>query len=160
MTVPRTAVGVFPAGHRVADVVQALRREGFSDEDISVLAPGLDGTHPGGPGAPLHQGVEDGAAWGAGIGGTVGLLAAAGVLVLPGIGPLVAMGPLAATLTGATGGGLLGALTDLGVPAHRGRTYADRLAGGEFLVIVQAHTGIRRAARCLRDQGALDVHSA
>ncbi len=44
------------------------------------------------------------------------------------------------------------------MPERQGHADQDRLTRGDFLAIVQAGTDVRRAARCLRDEAALDVH--
>jgi len=116
------------------------------------------------------EGAGKGAATGAVIGGLAGLAVVAGVI--PVIGPLLAAGPIAAALgltgavgttaagamTGAAAGGLLGALTHMGVGTESAQRYADRVSAGDILVAAYADEGID-AQTLLTDAGALDVET-
>ena len=154
----KTAIGVFSSEHDAEQAVGALRHAGFGDSDISVIGPDRGRAGQTSHNSYNNQHVGDGATWGAGIGGAAGLLATAGVLAIPGIGPLLAMGPLAATLTAAAGGGLAGALIDFGVPEKESKEYQQEVKSGKFLTVVKTDGDVHRAADCLRQQGASDVH--
>lgn len=96
----------------------------------------------------------EGAGKGAAIGGTLGALAgiAAVAGAIPIVGPLFAAGPLATALgltgavgttvagaaTGAAAGGIIGALTNLGVGQEHAQRYSDRVQAGDVLVAVYA----------------------
>jgi len=74
----------------------------------------------------------------------------------------VAAGPLIATLTGAgvgaMAGGLIGALTDIGVPEEEAGYYAEGVRRGGTLVTVNAEDGmVDRAVDILEDHNAVDV---
>ncbi len=151
-----TLVAAFQNTDRAREAVRQLEAQGFSDKDVSLIAPGDKHTKGGGDG---HQdSVMDGTAWGAGIGGAAGLLAAAGAIAIPGIGPLIAAGPLAAALTGATAGGLAGAFMDMGIPAASSKRYEDELRHGHAVVTVQGGDGKLQTARSVvQAQGAHDI---
>jgi hypothetical protein len=73
------------------------------------------------------------------------LLVGLGALAIPGIGPIVAAGPLVSTLAGAgigaVAGGLVGALTSLGVPETEASYYAEGVRRGGALVTAQVPDG-------------------
>ncbi|MCX6050789.1 MAG: hypothetical protein NT075_37345 [Chloroflexi bacterium] len=79
-----------------------------------------------------------GAVTGAVIGGVGGALLSLSALAIPGIGPVVAAGPLIAGLIGAGAGaavgGLLGALTEAGVPEEEAGYYIEGVNRGGTLV--------------------------
>jgi uncharacterized membrane protein len=94
------------------------------------------------------EGATAGAATGGVIGAVIGLVGVAGLLGP--FGPIVVAGPLATVLgiTGAVGtvvgtgvagaavGGIVGALTTMGVSESRARKFEERVAAGEILVDV------------------------
>ena len=79
-----------------------------------------------------NSGAGTGAGIGALLGGIAGLLAGLSIITIPGIGPILGAGPIASTLMGAVAGGpvggLLGALTDMGVPEEHAGYYSRRSA--------------------------------
>src|ERR1017187_4723479 len=101
---------------QAAQIVAALRSEGFPNNDISALFPdqgtSRDFAHEKHTIAP--EGVATGAGTGGLLGGTLGWLAGLGSFAIPGIGPLIAAGaPVAAVggaAVGAGGGGPSGGL--------------------------------------------------
>ena len=148
-------VAAFQNRDRAREAVRQLEAQGFSDKDVSLIAPG---DKQGKSGEGRQDSVMDGTAWGAGIGGAAGLLAAAGAIAIPGIGPLIAAGPLAAALTGATAGGLTGAFVDIGIPAASGKRYEDELRHGHSVVTVQCGDERLETARSVvQAQGAHDI---
>src|SRR5205814_3437415 len=88
------------------DIVDRLKDDGFSNNDISVLFPdnagNRDFAHKKGTKAP--EGIATGASSGAVVGGALGWLAGIGSLAIPGLGPFIAAGPLLAMLSGAAVG--------------------------------------------------------
>ncbi len=125
-------------------VVDDLRLAGFSNSDVSVLFPDVEGTqefaHAKSTKAP--EGAVIGASAGGIIGGFAGWLLGLGALALPGVGPLIAAGPIFAALSGVAlggaAGGLSGALAGLGFPEYEARLYAGKLQDGNILIA--AHT--------------------
>ncbi|KND50451.1 MAG: hypothetical protein AB202_02235 [Parcubacteria bacterium C7867-007] len=114
------------------------------------------------------EGAGKGAAVGATIGAIAGLATVAGVI--PVIGPLFAAGPLAVALgltgavgataaaaaTGAIAGGLIGALTNLGVGEENAKRYADRVQAGDVLVAAYAEEEVDVRTLFL-DAGAIET---
>ena len=90
------------------------------------------------------------------IGGVSGTLLGVAAIVLPGIGPVVAAGPFAFALAGAgvgaATGGLLGALSDIGIPESDAKRWADVVTEGGSLVAVRVNRdNSDRAIRILRE---------
>jgi len=125
-------------------VVDELRLAGFSNSDVSVLFPDVEGTqefaHTKSTKAP--EGAVVGASAGGLLGGVAGWLLGLGTLMIPGAAPLIAAGPIFAALSGvaigATAGGLSGALAGLGFPEYEAKLYAGKLQDGNILIA--AHT--------------------
>ena len=148
------AVGLFKTRAEAERVIDELNAAGINMERVSVVAKDADqvsgvetgigdtkevGNHAG-------EGATTGALTGGAIGGVGGLLVGLGVLAIPGIGPILLAGAeataIATTLAGgaigAAAGGLVGALIGLGIPEERARVYSDRVAAGEYLVMVNS----------------------
>ena len=95
--------------------------------------------------------------------GLATLLVGLGSLAIPGIGPMIAAGTFGASLvatvasTGvaaATFGGVVEALTDLGIPEETARIYTDRLHAGDYLVVVDgSEDDISRAQGVFSSRG-------
>ncbi|WP_199290453.1 general stress protein [Leptolyngbya sp. FACHB-36] len=96
-------------------------------------------------GSKADDGAKVGAVSGGAIGGITGLLVGLGLLAIPGIGPVMLAGAqatiLATTLAGgaigAATGGLVGALIGLGIPEERAKVYHDRVARGDYLLMLE-----------------------
>jgi hypothetical protein len=136
-------------------VVDELRLSGFSNNDVSVLFPDVEGTrefaHTKATKAP--EGAVIGGSAGGVLGGLAGWLIGLGALTIPGAGPLIAAGPIFAALSGVavgvTAGGLSGALAGLGFPEYEARLYAGKLEDGNILIA--AHTENTREQRTARE---------
>ncbi|GIP40483.1 hypothetical protein J31TS4_37630 [Paenibacillus sp. J31TS4] len=137
-------VGVFDTEHEATQAIEELKRQGFSTDDISVIAKnkGDVSNISDETGTKAPEGVATGAATGGLLGGLTGLLAGIGALAIPGIGPIVAAGPIAATLTGAAvgagTGGLVGGLVGLGIPEEEAKHYESYVNDGKILVMVDS----------------------
>jgi hypothetical protein len=86
-------------------------------------------------------GIEIGAAFGGGVGATLGAIAGIGAaVVIPGMG-LAIMGPLAASLAGAGGmvGGALGALYGSSLPEEAAQELEQAIREGSILISVDPH---------------------
>jgi len=124
------------------DIIDTLRKDGFSQNAISALIP----DHETGPSLGIEkqtkalEGTAAGASAGGVFGAVLGLLAGIGTLAIPGVGPLLAAGPLLATLSGmglgASVGGLAGGLIGLGLPEYEAKRYEGRLGEGHILISV------------------------
>lgn len=161
-----TTIGVFSSQQEAERAVQTLHDEGFTEDEISVIArdDGQGRDQAGGQGQMsgdnMMDEASDGMAWGTGIGAVGGLLASAGALAIPGIGPILAIGPLASTLTGAVAGGIGGGLLDMGIPEDRGRQFEEDVKQGRLLCIVEGDANrMNDAARIMREAGADSVET-
>jgi len=132
----------FQDEHKAEQAIDDLKREGFSDQDVSLVAKdkrtGKVEKSAGGDAKHGHDSLWDGTAIGAGVGAGAGILASAGLLVIPGIGPILALGPLAATLGMGAAGGLAGAFIDWGVPSNEGKQLQQDVERGEAIVLVDS----------------------
>jgi hypothetical protein len=172
MTVIRhnTVVGVFDERGDAMRAVDELRRVGFSEDRLGVVARGEETELRSAPpradvdtetGSMWEEGAATGVAAGAGIGALWALGIVAGVL--PAIGPAIAGGVLASVLASAAGGaavaGVLGALIGLGIPEEEARFYEGEFHAGRTLVTVQAPGRFEEARDILRRHGAYDIES-
>jgi hypothetical protein len=116
----------------------------------------------------LGRKVEEGGEIGGPMGGTIGTiipaLIAVGVVALPGLG-LVLAGPLAVAL-GAAGAagltvGLIGALSDWGIPEERARQYETGIHDGGILMAVKPRSDqdARHFVQQWKAIGGQHVHS-
>src|SRR5688500_692941 len=149
-------------------IVDLLKNNGFSDNDVSVLLSDRQGTrdfaHEKHTKAP--EGATTGVATGGILGGAVGWLAGIGAIAIPGIGALIAAGPILAALSGAAigaaAGGLTGALIGLGIPEYEAKRYEGKVRSGNILISVHVENGdeARRARQIFEQQNAEDIASA
>lgn len=180
------ALGVFTTRSETEAALQQLRDAGFSMNKVSIIArdpdrddeiAGVDVKDP--VGNKADAGAVTGAVTGGALGGITGLLVGLGALAIPGVGPIMLAGAgatalattLAGTAIGAAAGGLIGALVGMGIPEDRARIYSDRVARGDYLVMVDGtEEEIRRAENILAGRGiqewgvydrpATDIHRA
>lgn len=159
-----SAVGVFQDRAMAQQAVYELKRKGFTDEQIGVVAKHEEDMPKGGnyeTGSNAGTGAGVGAATGLGVGGLWGLGIIAGAL--PAIGPAIAGGVLASILTsaaaGAAAGGLIGALVGLGIPEDEAEYYEEEFKKGGIIVTVRTDDRYDEARSVLQQFGAYDVHS-
>jgi hypothetical protein len=89
--------------------------------------------------------AKNGALAGTAFGGVTGLLVGLGALAIPGVGPVMLAGAAATALAtaasgsaiGAAAGSLAGGLVGLNVPEERASVYSDRVAQGDYMVMVE-----------------------
>lgn len=146
-------------------IVDELRLDGFSNNDVSVLFPDQETTrdfaHEKNTKAP--EGAVAGVGTGSILGGALGWLAGVGALALPGVGPFIAAGPILAALSGAAVGaavgGIAGALIGLGVPEYEAKRYEGKIKQGNILISVHADGSEerKRAKGIFEDAGAQDI---
>jgi len=164
----KQVVGLFDSMQDAHGAVQELRSQGFTADDISIVANNASGeAGVGDGGSEAAEGAGAGATGGAVLGGLGGLLVGLGALAIPGIGPVVAAGTLATTLgttlagagLGAAAGGLVGALVGAGIPEEDAGVYAEGVRRGGALVTVQAATDddADRAADILDRYNVVDI---
>jgi hypothetical protein len=157
-------VGSFD-GYRAAQrAAHALLEDGFREEEMSVVASTLAGEFAPDalPGGDTNSNTATGAVTGGLVGGAAGVALSMAALAIPGVGPIVAAGPLLAGLTGAgagaVAGGVIGALTDEGVPEEHATYYAEAVRRGGALVTVRVDdVRADRAAEILRANGGIDI---
>ena len=148
----KRAVGLFAQRERAEQALKELKASGFSMDNVSIVAKDADeNSQLGGAQASDQVGNQDietatsvvadaatTATWGTVL---VGLTS----LAIPGIGPLIAAGSLGAALVTnlgglaigtAAAGGLVNALTDIGIPEEQARHFSDRLHLGNYLLIL------------------------
>jgi hypothetical protein len=135
---------IVPNAVQAEAIVDELRLSGFSNNDVSVLFPDVEGTrefaHAKTTKAP--EGAVIGGSAGGLLGGLAGWMIGLGALTIPGAAPLIAAGPIFAALSGlavgVTAGGISGALAGLGFPEYEAKLYAGKLEDGNILIA--AHT--------------------
>ena len=146
----------------MSDLVAA----GVSESDISIVANNADNRFTTTSGAAVDtrdaaEGAGTGTGVGATVGGLAGLLAGLGVMAIPGIGPVVAAGWLASTALGAVvggaAGGIIGALTQAGVPEHDAHVYAEGLRRGGTLLTVRVPDAERGRVEGILGSSSVDV---
>jgi hypothetical protein len=173
-------VGSVKTREQAERVVAILKRTGFSDNDISVIAPG-DETHdpkisldhkPGDDpadekprdGSDKIKSVTIGAVSGGLILGAIGGLIGLATLAIPGLGVIIVAGPIAAALTDAAAGGaagvIAGALMGMRIPEHRAKQCEESVREGNTLISVHTRNveKFARAMKCLATGGAEDLH--
>ena len=161
----KAVVGVFSREERAKEAIDELKRQGFDEREISLIAKekrgNLGNEKENAEGLTMEdQNIGDGALTGGAIGGIAGILAGTGALLIPGVGPILAAGPLAAFLTGIVGGGLVGGLVDYGIPEERGEYFEERVKKGNILVTLKAEGDeVSEATSILERFGVEDVEA-
>lgn len=150
---------------QASQIVAGLRREGFANDDVSVLysdqATTRHFTHTRSTKAP--EGTAAGVGAGGVLGATIGWLAGIGSLAIPGMGPFIAAGPILAAFggmgVGATVGGIAGALVGYGIPEFEAKRYEGKVVGGGILVSVHVddRAARLRAYAVFAELGAEDI---
>ena len=170
----KTVAGVFRSFQTAREAALALRRSGFSANDVNLLSPGSseDEIHTIPTSETEQQGM--GGAIGGMLGGALGVaggleLGVAATALIPGVGPILAFGLAGAALLG-TGGAVAGAAlgeaveekNNAGVPADEIFFYEDALRQGRSVVLVFAagHQEEQRARTLLGDAGAESLDAA
>lgn len=155
-SVQSNVVCAFEDRQQALRALDALRRAGFREDQIGILA-----RDPVGVGEETHaeEGALTGAVAGAGIGGLWAIGIAAGFL--PAIGPVIAGGLLASILASAAGtavvGGLVGALLGLGIPEEEANYFDTEFRAGRTIVTVRAEDRYDEALQLLRTYAGYDM---
>lgn len=158
-----TLVGVFSDRTQAQQAMEELRRAGFRDDQLGLMATGDSdyGTSADDESDETYaaEGGATGLAAGAGVGALWGLGIAAGML--PAIGPAIAGGTLAAILSSAAAGavtaGLAGTLVGLGIPKEEAEYYEGELRSGRIIVTVRPEGRNAEAMAIMRRFGAYDA---
>ena len=130
----RNVIGLFRDTNEAQAAIQDLESAGFSREHLNVIA--YDGSAADSEGNELGEEHRE-----RGCGRrSCGPAARTGRDGDPGVGPIIAAGPIVAALAGAgvgaATGGILGALSDMGVPGHEAKYYHEAVRHGGTLIIV------------------------
>lgn len=148
-------------------IVETLRVDGFSNNDISVLFPDKKGSHDF---AHEHntkapEGATTGGVAGMGVGAILGWVAGIGAIAIPGVGPFIAAGPIVAALSGAAiggaAGGIIGALVGMGIPEFEAKQYEAKIRSGNILISVHTEESDerKRVKKIFETAGADDIAS-
>jgi uncharacterized membrane protein len=147
-------LGVFDKHEDADAAIDALKTQGFDGKEISVISrtENLD---------TYRKNISrEGTVTGSLFGGLAGLLIASTPILIPGVGIVVA-GPLTALMgltMGALTGGLIGALTDLGVSASQARSYETRVKrGGALLSVTVTEDTEKKARSIMKEFGAEEL---
>jgi hypothetical protein len=149
---PKMVTGLFRDSESLERAYQSVAQRGYDIGDINVVM--SDDTRKryfSGDrkiNTELGSKAAEGGELGGPIGGTIGtiipvLVAAGGFLAFPGLG-LVVAGPVAAALAGAGAAGLafglMGALSDWGIPEERVQQYEAGIHDGGILMAVRSRS--------------------
>lgn len=134
----KTIVAVYDNQQEAQRAVEALHKEGFANDQISLVAGDPKGEYAQTNLEEEASGAGQGAVTGGILGGIAGLVVGLVGLTIPGVGPIVAAGPIATTLggaaLGAVTGGIVGALNGLGIPESEAHLYAEGVRRGSTIV--------------------------
>jgi hypothetical protein len=166
----KRAVGVFSTRRETEHALGELRTAGFDMNRVSVIAKDADSKGEI-AGLDVQESADNkadevgtkGALAGGTLGGLTGLLVGLGLVAIPGIGPIMLAGAsataiattLAGTALGAAAGGLIGALVGMGIPEEEARAYNDRVARGDYLVLVDGSEAEVAKAETILSRGGI-----
>jgi hypothetical protein len=177
------AVGMFSSYETTEIALRELRENGFLMDRVSIVGRDIN-AHTETTGANTSNrlvnfgGLDtnenqagatavDGAMGGITLGGFAGLLVGLGAIAVPGVGPVILAGAAATALVstlsggalGGLAGGLAGGLVGLGIPADRAKVYSDRIADGDYLVMVEgSEADITKAESIFKSHNIHDWH--
>jgi len=165
MTSAKTVVGLFETKEDANRAADELVREGFTHEQVGVIAGhqlSQADEHVTAP-EDSEAKVVEAVGKGLGFGGILGAIAGGtAALLFPGVGPVVIGGALASVFVGAglgaSVGGVMAGLMSAGVDESDARLFEEGLRHGGVVLTVhtdEAHT--RRAVEILDRNGALDM---
>lgn len=176
----RRGIGVFATKQDMEFALSELKDSGFPMDKVTVIAKDENSKPQQGtnlrkrPGHKVAKGVGIGSLTGTVFGFLAGLLVSVSELTIPGIGTIMAAGTIVETLAitfagggiGAVSGGIIGAFSGLGIPGNQAKVYSDRLAQGDYLIIVEGKSGeVMRAEmillneRGIKEWSIFDAHS-
>jgi hypothetical protein len=158
-------VGIFEDRNHAVSAVRDLEAAGFKDSEIGFAIRGSDAVAGGmitdAAGAKDSKGAVTGAITGGALGGIV---AAAVTALIPGVGPILAAGSLAMffgyAAAGTAIGGILGAMTGLGISEEEAVFYEKHFKEGKAIVAINSPQRCTEAAEILRRHGGFDLHNS
>lgn len=178
MILKQIGVGTFSSYEKTEIALRELKSNGFLMDRVSVVGRDIN-SHTEVTGAntsnrlvdfgnldtnenKVGETAIDGAMAGITLGGFTGLLVGLGAMAIPGVGPVMLAGAAATALITTISGGVIGGVTGtlagglvgLGIPADRAKVYSDRIAKGDYLVMVEgSDTDITLAESIFRKHG-------
>ncbi|MFL5330741.1 MAG: hypothetical protein ACJ8C4_17720 [Gemmataceae bacterium] len=155
-----TAVGVFDDKNQAGIAIDALKKAGFTEQQIGVASHEVT-KHFGGVNAQEQHTAESGAIRGSLVGTGVGaVLGLAGASLIPGVLPFVAGSLLVSTLVGGAAGAAVGAFAGpfiaLGMSEHEANIHAQHVAAGKTVLLVYAPDRRDEARDIMVHNGAYD----
>ena len=162
----KTVIGLFDDMAQAKKAALDLEAAGVAHNDVSIVANNEGGRYApvSGDPTPTASGhaIGQDALVGAEIGGVAGLLMAVTGFAIPGFGWIAGAGWLMATIlgagTGALIGGLVGALTSVGVPAEDAAHYNEGVRRGGTLLAVKSQDAMAtQVAQILSNNGAVNI---
>jgi uncharacterized membrane protein len=138
-------IGVYENEQQVVEVVEDLKKKGYTTEEISVIAKNTKKLPE--IAEEIKPSTKDGAIAGAATGGAIGLagvIAGLSTILIPGFGAVLAAGPIITTIGGAVigansgAGGLKHALMELGVTDSEAERYSKDAEEGKILVFLHS----------------------
>lgn len=162
----KVVIGILDSRPELERAIEALKADGFRNEDVSVLMPQHDPTFGHEKATKAPEATVVGTGTGALIGGTLGWLVGLGAIAIaPALAPLIAAGPIMSALSGAAIGGALGgfsgALVGFGIPEYEAKRYETFVKEGGILLSVHVDDNdwARKAKDLLERVGAHDISS-
>jgi hypothetical protein len=155
-------VGIFNDRYQAELAYDELKQAGFATEDLGFALRGSDAIEGGmitdALGTKDGEGAAVGAATGAVAGGVFGAIAA---MLVPGIGPVLSAGILWTAMgfgaAGAAVGGLVGAMTGLGISEDEAVYYEQEFNSGKALIAVRTGMVTDQALEIIRRHGGYFV---
>ncbi len=166
----KRGIGIFTKREDTESALNQLKNANFPIEKVSVVGKDVSQGHEI---ASLQnkfsrhktvEGLQKGAVVGGTLGAIGGLLAGFSTLMLPEVDSIVLTGAkavlgaiFAGGFVGTAAGGLIGAVIGNGVSEEHAKAYSDRIAKGDYLVMVDGtNDEIHQAESILRAQGIQD----
>jgi hypothetical protein len=155
------AIGVFSSYETAETALRELKSRGFMMDRVSVVGHDInrqvettgantnsrlmDSSKMNSHDNEAEETAQKGAVAGATVGGLTGLLVGLGAITIPGVGPVMLAGAAATAIAtaisgsaiGAAAGSLAGGLVGLQIPEDRAHLYSERVAQGDYLVMVE-----------------------
>jgi hypothetical protein len=146
-------------------IINNLRDEGFSHNDVSALFPDKEGARDFAyqKRTKFHKGAVVATGGGVILHGTLGWLTGATALDIPGVGQLIVAGPIFTPLIdvalGVARDGIGGVLIDMGLPDHEARRVEEKLASGNIFISIHSRDPeeVNLAREIFEAAGARDI---
>jgi hypothetical protein len=148
---PKFGIGSFSSREDVEAAIEMLKKANFPTEQVTVVKQDVASQDEGVAISEdefiekeKESGVRKSALTAGAVGGVSGMLMGLGALMLPGIGSVAVLGVQSALVGMATGGvygtaagTLMGAALGEDISHDRAQQYSDRLAEGDYLMLVE-----------------------